>query len=110
MRLLHTQTLKLHEFFGADIRPYAILSHTWDEGEVSCQEWQSGDANQRQVTTKSAAAVKWQLQTGSHMSGWILVASTRQAVPNSQKPSTPCISGIDSLRSVMSIWQMFLVV
>src|ERR1700738_366061 len=45
MRLLHTQTLKLHEFFGADIPPYAILSHTWDEGEVSFQEWQSGDGN-----------------------------------------------------------------
>ena len=45
MRLLHTQTLKLHEFFGADIPPYAILSHTWDEGEVSFQEWKSGDGN-----------------------------------------------------------------
>ena len=43
MRLLHTQTLKLHEFFGADTPPYAILSHTWDEGEISFQEWQSSD-------------------------------------------------------------------
>jgi hypothetical protein len=42
MRFLHTKTLKLHEFFGDDIPPYAILSHTWGEGEVSLQELQSG--------------------------------------------------------------------
>lgn len=67
-------------------------------------------ANRRLVTIKSAAAVKWQLQTGSHMFGLILAASTRQAVPNFQKPLTPCTSGIDFLRSVMSTWQMFLAV
>ncbi|KAE9372675.1 HET-domain-containing protein [Stipitochalara longipes BDJ] len=38
MRLLHTKTLKLHEFFGTRIPPYAILSHTWGDGEVSLQE------------------------------------------------------------------------
>ncbi|KAF8848008.1 HET-domain-containing protein [Acephala macrosclerotiorum] len=47
MRLLHTQTLKLHEFFGTEIPPYAILSHTWDEGEVSFQEWQSGNGKSK---------------------------------------------------------------
>ncbi|KAH8756978.1 heterokaryon incompatibility protein-domain-containing protein [Hyaloscypha sp. PMI_1271] len=41
MRLLHTKTLELHEFFGAEIPPYAILSHTWGEGEVSFQELRS---------------------------------------------------------------------
>jgi hypothetical protein len=47
MRLLHTQTLELHEFFGTDIPPYAILSHTWGEGEVSFQELQSGDGKSK---------------------------------------------------------------
>lgn len=41
MRLIHTGTLKLHEFFGAKIPPYAIPSHTWGEDEVSFQEMQS---------------------------------------------------------------------
>src|ERR1051326_5431412 len=35
MRLIHTKTLELAEFYENDIPPYAILSHTWDDGEVS---------------------------------------------------------------------------
>ncbi|KAI1778913.1 HET-domain-containing protein [Hypoxylon cercidicola] len=42
MRLLDVNTLALHEFHGRDIPPYAILSHTWGEGEVSLQDLQAG--------------------------------------------------------------------
>jgi hypothetical protein len=42
MRLLNTRTWKLHEFISDDsIPPYAILSHTWDEEEVSYHQWES---------------------------------------------------------------------
>ena len=34
MRLVNTSTLELHEFVGSDIPKYAILSHTWEHGEV----------------------------------------------------------------------------
>ena len=34
MRLLNVNTLKLSEFFEAEIPPYAILSHRWGEDEV----------------------------------------------------------------------------
>lgn len=37
MRLLNTSTLKLHEFYEAEIPHYAILSHTWTKQEVSLQ-------------------------------------------------------------------------
>lgn len=37
MRLLDTSTLKLHEFYDDEIPDYAILSHTWEEGEMSFQ-------------------------------------------------------------------------
>ncbi|KAH0443071.1 HET domain-containing protein [Colletotrichum camelliae] len=37
MRLLHTTTLDLKEFVD-DIPPYAILSHTWENDEVSLQD------------------------------------------------------------------------
>lgn len=47
MRLIHTKTLKLAEFAGKVIPPYVILSHTWEEGEVSFQDMQGGDANQK---------------------------------------------------------------
>jgi Heterokaryon incompatibility protein (HET) len=42
MRLLNSTTLKLHEFIGSQIPPYAILSHTWGEEEVSFQELSAG--------------------------------------------------------------------
>lgn len=34
MRLVNTSTLELHESVGSDIPKYAILSHTWEDGEV----------------------------------------------------------------------------
>ncbi|KKY13785.1 putative het domain-containing protein [Diplodia seriata] len=44
MRLLDTSTLALH-YFAADPPPYAILSHTWGDEEVSFQEWQARDGD-----------------------------------------------------------------
>ncbi|KAK0625085.1 heterokaryon incompatibility protein-domain-containing protein, partial [Bombardia bombarda] len=38
MRLLRTDTLQLEEFTGDYNGQYAILSHTWEEGEVSLQD------------------------------------------------------------------------
>ncbi|KAF1815945.1 HET-domain-containing protein, partial [Eremomyces bilateralis CBS 781.70] len=37
MRLLHTHSLEIH-FFPASIPAYAILSHTWEQDEVTFQE------------------------------------------------------------------------
>ena len=47
MRLLDNKTLKIHEFFGSEIPPYAILSHTWSQDEVSFQEMQQGTAQSK---------------------------------------------------------------
>ncbi|KAH7092478.1 heterokaryon incompatibility protein-domain-containing protein [Paraphoma chrysanthemicola] len=42
MRLLDATTLLVHEFFNeAEIPPYAILSHTWEEEECTLQQTQS---------------------------------------------------------------------
>ncbi|KAJ8131789.1 hypothetical protein O1611_g1838 [Lasiodiplodia mahajangana] len=35
MRLLHAYSLAFREFLGEDVPPYAILSHTWGEEEVT---------------------------------------------------------------------------
>jgi hypothetical protein len=43
MRLLHTTTLELHNFIGDKVPLYAILSHTWGDGEVSFQDMQRGE-------------------------------------------------------------------
>ncbi|KIW65145.1 hypothetical protein PV04_07427 [Phialophora macrospora] len=43
MRLLHTRDLQVHDFTsGKAPRKYAILSHTWDEEEVTLQDMEKG--------------------------------------------------------------------
>ena len=42
MRLLSTLAGELHEFFDEKTPPYAILSHTWGDGEVSLQDLEGG--------------------------------------------------------------------
>lgn len=46
MRLLHSTTLELKEVVGGEIPPYAILSHTWREKEVSFQDLQSSTGDE----------------------------------------------------------------
>ncbi|KAF0326687.1 het domain-containing protein [Colletotrichum asianum] len=41
MRLINTETLELEDFASNDLAPpYAILSHTWGDGEVTFHDWQ----------------------------------------------------------------------
>ena len=42
MRLLHTKTYELKEFFEDQIPEYVILSHRWGEDEVSFKEFRKG--------------------------------------------------------------------
>jgi len=46
MRLLHTTKLEIQTFLGA-VPPYAILSHTWGEGEVTFQDFTSEERTKR---------------------------------------------------------------
>ncbi|KAL8949499.1 MAG: hypothetical protein Q9222_004397 [Ikaeria aurantiellina] len=43
MRLLQTTEYILHEFHGRQIPPYVILSHTWEQEEVSFEDIQTPD-------------------------------------------------------------------
>ena len=40
MRLINVKTLDLEQHYGRDIPPYAILSHRWEDQEVSFYDWQ----------------------------------------------------------------------
>lgn len=42
MHLVHTKTHQLHEFFGKNIPDYAILSHRWEDEEISFQDLKDG--------------------------------------------------------------------
>ncbi|EHK18897.1 uncharacterized protein TRIVIDRAFT_119408, partial [Trichoderma virens Gv29-8] len=46
MRLINTRTLKLHQFHGKP-PPYAILSHTWGQEEVSFQDFHLPDQREK---------------------------------------------------------------
>ncbi|KAK2028118.1 HET-domain-containing protein [Colletotrichum zoysiae] len=48
MRLINAKTLELEDFVDhARVPPYAILSHTWGDGEITLQEWHDGKAGAR---------------------------------------------------------------
>jgi len=48
MWLINTSSLKLEHFISPDqAPPYAVLSHTWEDGEVSFQEFQAGETSKR---------------------------------------------------------------
>jgi len=42
MRLINTSTLALETFYGEAVPEYAILSHRWNDVEVSFQDLQDG--------------------------------------------------------------------
>lgn len=42
MRLINTETLELHDFTTQEIPAYAILSHRWNDEEVSYKEFSKG--------------------------------------------------------------------
>lgn len=42
MRLINTSTGAFEEFIGRNIPEYAILSHTWEDEEVSYQDYLGG--------------------------------------------------------------------
>ena len=44
MRLIHTETLQFEVFYGTQVPEYAILSHTWEEEEVTYDAYQDAEA------------------------------------------------------------------
>ncbi|KAI4242309.1 MAG: hypothetical protein LQ352_007259 [Teloschistes flavicans] len=52
MRLLQTETLQFKEFFDTNIPKYAILSHRWDQDEVSFKQMRKGQAPEGLGLTK----------------------------------------------------------
>jgi hypothetical protein len=47
MRLLNTTSLKVEAFLGDEFPCYAILSHTWEKEEVTLQDMQTSQAEQK---------------------------------------------------------------
>jgi len=64
MRLLHTKTLKLDEFFGTKTPVYAILSHRWEEEEVLFQDLVVGRGREKKGWNKLEGSCAKALQDG----------------------------------------------
>ena len=64
MRLLNATEMQLFEFFGKDIPPYAILSHTWGDDEVTFQDIQNGEAHSKQAFVKIAQCCEEAVRDG----------------------------------------------
>lgn len=52
MRLIDTNTLVMSEFYGDNIPPYAILSHRWENEEVTFQDMMAGVAQEKMGYSK----------------------------------------------------------
>lgn len=52
MRLINTSTGLFEEFIGSNIPKYAILSHTWEEEEVSFQDFYEPNVSKRKGYAK----------------------------------------------------------
>ena len=129
MRLLNSRNGQIKEFISAeDAPPYAILSHTWGEEEVTLNTWQTLYPSPGLERMKGYPKIL-HCQSQSLIDGleWVWVdtyertspaltclrnanrllpvaASIRPAVPNSQKLSTPCFAGTSKLLYAMYIY------
>jgi len=72
MRLLDAQSLEVVKFFGKEIPPYAILSHTWgdDDDEVSYQDIKTRRAREKKGFAKIRYCCKQALADGIHYA-WV---------------------------------------
>jgi hypothetical protein len=64
MKLLNASTLKIHEFVGDKIPPYAILSHRWEEEEVTFQDLQDGRGSAMQGWGNITGCCKQAIEDG----------------------------------------------
>ena len=62
MHLLNANTRKLEEFLESTKPQYAILSHTWDKGEVTFQDVQNGRAENKKGYSKIVNSCKQALK------------------------------------------------
>jgi hypothetical protein len=72
MRLLNTSTLKVEEFTGNDIPGYAILSHRWEDEEMTLQDLRDGKAGKIAGYSKVTGCCK---QAASDGWKWVWIDS-----------------------------------
>ena len=64
MRLINTFTRQFEEFIGSNIPPYAILSHTWEEEEVTFKQYLDGGCYDLKGYFKIDMTCRWAIKGG----------------------------------------------
>jgi hypothetical protein len=64
MRLINTSSGAFEEFIGRNIPEYAILSHTWEEEEVSYQDYVGGTCSHKKGYEKIRKTLELANQSG----------------------------------------------
>ncbi|KAF3009463.1 hypothetical protein E8E13_002265 [Curvularia kusanoi] len=64
MRLINTFTRQFEEFIGSNIPPYAILSHTWEEEEVTFRQYLDGGCSDKKGFFKIDMTCRWAMKGG----------------------------------------------
>ncbi|KAF2187170.1 HET-domain-containing protein, partial [Zopfia rhizophila CBS 207.26] len=64
MRLINTQAMPLEEYFGDAIPEYAILSHTWEDGEITLAEFAMPEAKAKPGYEKIEYTCKQAVEDG----------------------------------------------
>lgn len=82
MRLLNTQTWKLVEFICDDeIPPYVVLSHTWEEEEVTFQQWEAKESIDISETKGHAKITSFGQRAAADGFSWVWVDTYAQPKP-----------------------------
>jgi hypothetical protein len=108
IRLLNVHTLELRKFTGL-IPVYTILSHTWEDEEVTLQEIINiGPATDARKGSRRSQTSAWRRLLGvSTGDGLIRVALIRRMWANYHRLSTRCLHGTAIRRSALSTYQTF---
>ncbi|KAK1977211.1 hypothetical protein LZ30DRAFT_692332 [Colletotrichum cereale] len=87
VRLINTKTLELKDFVDhTRVPPYAILSHTWGDEEITLQEWHDQEVRTRK--NESLFKIR-RYKTNTAKRGSTPTASTKPVPPTFPSPSTP---------------------
>jgi hypothetical protein len=70
MRLINVRTFKLEEFVGSQIPRYAILSHVWQNDEVSFDDMMQADPRTKKGWSKVQKTCEIALKNGIHYA-WV---------------------------------------
>jgi Heterokaryon incompatibility protein (HET) len=111
MRLTNAHTLKLEEVWDENVKEYAILSHRWEDGEVSFQNMQNpAVASNMKGFAKIQKSCEHAVNDGYDYV-WVdtcCIDKESSAELTEAKLSTQCIGGIRLQPFVTPFFRMFM--